>query len=102
MRDGGTALLVELGRMSTEPDPLRHAAFLRMAAEDPSYRRFCENKTLAFEGAAWAALAGDMATQDDRLGRPPIDRCPDTGHCRRAGRGLHCAVKGDGRGHPGR
>lgn len=60
-------MLVELGRMSTEPDPLATPAFLRMAAEDPSYVRFCENKTLAFEGAAWAALAGDIATQDDRL-----------------------------------
>lgn len=67
VRDGGTALLVEIGRNATEPSPLDTLPYLRMTAEDPAYKAWSEQKTLNFAGPAWAALAGDMAVQEDRL-----------------------------------
>jgi len=67
VRDGGTELLVEIGRRATEPSPLDTLPYLRMVAEDSAYKAWSEQKTLNFAGPAWAALAGDMAVQEDRL-----------------------------------
>lgn len=67
VREGGTALLVELGRDATEPGPLDTVPYLEMAAADPAYKEWSNLKTLNCAGPAWAALAGDMATQADRL-----------------------------------
>ncbi len=67
VRDGGTELLVEIGRNATEPSPLDTVPYLHMIAADPAYKAWSEQKTLNFTGPAWAALAGDMATQADRL-----------------------------------
>ncbi|MBA2608988.1 MAG: alpha/beta hydrolase, partial [Actinobacteria bacterium] len=67
VRDGGTELLVEIGRNATEPSPLDTLPYLRMIEADPAYKAWSEQKTLNFTGPAWAALAGDMAAQEDRL-----------------------------------
>lgn len=67
VREGGTELLVEIGRKATEPSPLDTLPYLEMIAADPAYKAWSEQKTLNFAGPAWAALAGDMATQTDRL-----------------------------------
>ncbi len=67
VRDGGTELLVEIGRKATEPSPLDTLPYLAMIAADPAYKAWSEQKTLNFTGPAWAALAGDMAAQEDRL-----------------------------------
>jgi pimeloyl-ACP methyl ester carboxylesterase len=67
VRDGGTELLVEIGDRATEPGPLDTLPYLEMIAADPAYKAWARQKTLNFAGPAWAALAGDMATQEDRL-----------------------------------
>ena len=67
VRDGGTELLVDIGRRATEPSPLDTIPYLELIAVDPAYKAWCEQKTLNFAGPAWAALAGDMAVQVDRL-----------------------------------
>ena len=67
VRDGGTELLVEIGKKSTEPGPLDTIPYIEMCKADPAFKAWSDYKTLQFSGAAWAALAGDMATQDDRL-----------------------------------
>ena len=67
VREGGTELLVEIGRKATEPSPLDTLPYLEMIAADPAYKAWSEQKTLNFAGPAWAALAGDMAAQADRL-----------------------------------
>jgi pimeloyl-ACP methyl ester carboxylesterase len=67
VRDGGTQLLVDIGRRATEPGPLDTIPYLEMCAADPAYKAWSEDKTLNFTGPAWAALAGDMAVQEDRL-----------------------------------
>ena len=67
VRDGGTELLVEIGKGATEPGPLDTIPYLEMCKADPAYKAWSDYKTLQFTGPAWAALAGDMATQEDRL-----------------------------------
>ena len=67
VRDGGTELLVEIGSKSTEPSPLDTIPYIEMCKADPAYKAWSDQKTLNFTGPAYAALAGDMATQDDRL-----------------------------------
>jgi pimeloyl-ACP methyl ester carboxylesterase len=67
VREGGTELLVEIGRKATEPGPLDTIPYQRMVEADPAYKAWSDRKTLNFAGAAWAALAGDMAVQADRL-----------------------------------
>jgi pimeloyl-ACP methyl ester carboxylesterase len=67
VRDGGTELLVEIGKKSTEPGPLDTIPYIEMCKADPAYKAWSDDKTLQFTGPAWAALAGDMAAQVDRL-----------------------------------
>lgn len=67
VRDGGTQLLVDIGRRATEPSPLDTLPYLALIANDESYKAWTEQKTLNFQGEAWAALAGEMAVQPDRL-----------------------------------
>jgi pimeloyl-ACP methyl ester carboxylesterase len=67
VRDGGTELLVEIGKKSTEPGPLDTIPYIEMCKADPAFKAWSDYKTLSFTGPAWAALAGDMATQADRL-----------------------------------
>jgi pimeloyl-ACP methyl ester carboxylesterase len=67
VRDGGTELLVEIGSRSTEPSPLDTLPYIEMCKADPAHKAWSDAKTLNFTGPAYAALAGDMATQDDRL-----------------------------------
>lgn len=67
VRDGGTELLVELGRHATEPGPLDTVPYQRMVDADPAYKAWSDRKTLNFAAPAWAGFAGDMATQTDRL-----------------------------------
>lgn len=68
VRQGGTALLVELQK-SAGPSPTETAAHLRMIAEDPSYDEWSTSKTLAMAAAAWAGLVRDIVEQPDRLDR---------------------------------
>ncbi len=67
VRDGGTELLVDIGRCSTEPGPLDTIAWQNMIAADPAYKAWSEDKTLNTAGPAYAALVGEMAAQPDRL-----------------------------------
>jgi pimeloyl-ACP methyl ester carboxylesterase len=67
VRDGGTELLVEIGKRSPEPGPLDTIPYIEMCKADPAYKAWSDDKTLQFTGPAWAALAGDMAAQEDRL-----------------------------------
>jgi len=67
VRDGGTELLVEIGKKSTEPGPLDTIPYIEMCQADPAFKAWSDYKTLQFTGPAWAALAGDMAVQEDRL-----------------------------------
>jgi pimeloyl-ACP methyl ester carboxylesterase len=67
VRDGGTELLVEIGSRSTEPSPLDTVPYIEMCKADPAYKAWSDAKTLNFTGPAYAALAGDMATQADRI-----------------------------------
>ena len=67
VRDGGTELLVEIGSRSTEPSPLDTIPYLEMCAADPAYKAWSDYKTLNFTGPAYAALAGAMASQADRI-----------------------------------
>jgi pimeloyl-ACP methyl ester carboxylesterase len=69
VREGGTALLVEIGKRSDEPGPLDTIPYIEMCKADPAYKAWSDHKTLQFAGAAWAALAGDVAVQEDRLER---------------------------------
>jgi pimeloyl-ACP methyl ester carboxylesterase len=69
VRDGGTAVLVEIGKRSTEPGPLDTVPYIEMCKADPAYKAWSDYKTLNFAGPAWAGLAGDMALQEDRLER---------------------------------
>jgi pimeloyl-ACP methyl ester carboxylesterase len=67
VRDGGTELLVEIGKNATEPGPLDTIPYIEMCKADPAYKAWSDYKTLNFAGPAWAGLAGDMAVQADRL-----------------------------------
>ncbi len=67
VRDGGTELLVEIGKKSTEPGPLDTRPYLEMVARDPGHKAWSDHKTLTFEDAAWIGYAGDMAAYPDRL-----------------------------------
>jgi 2-succinyl-6-hydroxy-2,4-cyclohexadiene-1-carboxylate synthase len=67
VRGGGTELLVEIGKKSTEPGPLDTIPYIEMCKADPAFKAWSDDKTLQFTGPAWAALAGDMAAQEDRL-----------------------------------
>jgi pimeloyl-ACP methyl ester carboxylesterase len=67
VRDGGTALLVEIGKKSTEPGPLDTRPYLELCAKDPAYKAWSDYKTLSFEDAAWIGYAGDMVAYPDRL-----------------------------------
>ncbi|MEY2473183.1 MAG: 3-oxoadipate enol-lactonase [Actinomycetota bacterium] len=67
VRDGGTELLVEIGKNATEPGPLDTIPYIEMCKADPAYKAWSDYKTLNFAGPAWAGLAGDMAIQEDRL-----------------------------------
>jgi pimeloyl-ACP methyl ester carboxylesterase len=69
VRDGGTELLVEIGKRSTEPGALDTIPYLEMCAADPAYKAWSDDKTLNFTGPAWVGLSGDMAAQEDRLER---------------------------------
>lgn len=67
VRDGGTELLVEIGKRSTEPGPLDTLPYIELCKADPAYKAWSDFKTLNTTGPAWAALAGDVAVQEDRL-----------------------------------
>ena len=66
VRQGGTALLVEIQR-SAGPDPVSTPAYQRLIAEDPAYEEFGRNKSLATGTDAWVGLVEDVAHQPDRL-----------------------------------
>lgn len=67
VRDGGTALLVEIGSRSGGSSPLDTRPYLELCAADPAHKAWSDHKTLNFAGAAWAGFAGDMVNQPDRL-----------------------------------
>ncbi|HVT76483.1 MAG TPA: alpha/beta hydrolase [Acidimicrobiales bacterium] len=67
VREGGTDLLVSIGEGAIEPGPLDTQPYLDMCAADPAYKAWSDFKTRNTAGPAWAALAGDMAVQEDRL-----------------------------------
>jgi pimeloyl-ACP methyl ester carboxylesterase len=67
VRDGGTELLVEIGKKATEPGPLDTIPYIEMCKADPAFKAWSDYKTLQFAGPAWAALSGDIAVQEDRL-----------------------------------
>jgi pimeloyl-ACP methyl ester carboxylesterase len=67
VRDGGTQLLVDIGRRSTEPSPLDTKPYIEMCIADPAHKAWSDFKTLNTAGPAWAGLAGDVAVQEDRL-----------------------------------
>ncbi len=67
VRDGGTQLLVDIGRRSTEPSPLDTLPYIELCQADPAHKAWSDSKTLNTAGPAWAALAGDVAAQADRL-----------------------------------
>lgn len=67
VRDGGTQLLVDIGKKSTEPGPLDTRPYLEMCAKDPAYKAWSEYKTLTFEDAAWIGYVESMVTCPDRL-----------------------------------
>jgi pimeloyl-ACP methyl ester carboxylesterase len=67
VRDGGTELLVEIGRRSTEPSPLDTVPYIEMCKADPAYKAWSDYKTLNFAGPAWVGLVGDISSQADRL-----------------------------------
>jgi pimeloyl-ACP methyl ester carboxylesterase len=69
VRDGGTELLVDIGRRSTEPSPLDTLPYIELCKADPAHKAWSDFKTLNTTGPAWAALAGDVAVQEDRLER---------------------------------
>lgn len=67
VRDGGTALLVEIGKKSTEPGVLDTRPYIEMCERDPAYKAWSDHKTLTFEDAAWIGFVGDMVGHPDRL-----------------------------------
>jgi pimeloyl-ACP methyl ester carboxylesterase len=67
VRDGGTELLVEIGRRSTEPSALDTQPYIDLCKADPAHKAWSDYKTLNTTGPAWAGLAGDVAVQADRL-----------------------------------
>ncbi len=67
VRDGGTALLVEIGSRSTEPGALDTRPYLEMCANDPAHKAWSDHKTLTFEDAAWIGFVEDMVHYPDRL-----------------------------------
>jgi pimeloyl-ACP methyl ester carboxylesterase len=67
VRDGGTELLVEIGARSTEPSPLDTLPYIELCKADPAHKAWSDFKTLNTTGPAWAALAGDVVAQADRL-----------------------------------
>lgn len=69
VRDGGTQLLVDIGRRSTEPGPLDTLPYVELCKADPAHKAWSDLKTLNTTGPAWAALAGDVVVQEDRLER---------------------------------
>lgn len=66
VRQGGTALLVEIQR-AAGPSATDTPAHLRMIAADPAYAEFSTGKTLATHGPAWVGLVRDIVDQEDRL-----------------------------------
>lgn len=68
VRDGGTELLVQIQDGADGPGPLDTAAHIKLCAENPEYAAWSRSKTLNTAAQAWVGLAGNMATQADRLG----------------------------------
>lgn len=67
VRDGGIELLVEIQDKAEGPSPLDTPAYIKLCAEDPAYAAWSRSKTLNTASPAWVGLAGNMATQADRL-----------------------------------
>lgn len=67
VRDGGTELLVEIGKKSTEPGVLDTRPYIELCAKDPAHKAWSDYKTLTFEDAAWIGYVGDMVAYPDRL-----------------------------------
>lgn len=66
VREGGTTALLQ-AQKDFGPGPLDTAAHRRLVAHRPDYEQFCDAKTLAASDDMWAAVAGEILTQPDRL-----------------------------------
>ena len=73
-RENGMATIVEMSR--DIDDPLETAAHRRLCETVPGYREFGDEKQLACDPLMYAAMAIEITTPHDRLGRLAAIDCP--------------------------